>query len=365
MLLGFLLLIFGFIIGPVFLDEDFAEYLGNAATPFVSAAAFLLLVSANIMQQKELGLQRDELQLQRKELTATKEVFMEQSNTMSRQRFENTFFNMINLHHNLLEHIKYDGLIGREVIKELHDDLNKIYQKEIYEHSKARVVNILANKNPEDLTRVAKLFYLDNEASNFIDTFNDDNNNHYLSKKKEEALRTFDSVFGNDKIKCEEMLNRINYKKYLGENIVGLKDNVLKELLDDDICVTFINDFTENYYENPLKEYKILAFETLNEKSENVIGQYHKNILKVMELIDSMKFYEDQAVNVDEQRNYREIVAAQLSSYELIMLFYYAVYSRKGEGFAKLVNNKNFFEDNIIKEDFLWRNDGNELLNLG
>ncbi|RDW15941.1 putative phage abortive infection protein [Oceanobacillus chungangensis] len=87
MILGSILLIAAFVI-PFLIEQKFAVYLGEAATPFLSAAAFLLLVSANIMQQKELALQREELK-------ATRNVFMEQSKTMTLQRFENIFFQMI------------------------------------------------------------------------------------------------------------------------------------------------------------------------------------------------------------------------------------------------------------------------------
>jgi len=85
MVIGGILLVLSFVL-PFILSAKSATLLGTTATPFVSAAAFLLLVSANIMQRKELTLQR-------KELTATRDVFTEQSKTMSLQRFENTFFN--------------------------------------------------------------------------------------------------------------------------------------------------------------------------------------------------------------------------------------------------------------------------------
>ncbi len=95
MILGSILLIAAFII-PLFIEQKFAMYLGEAATPFLSAAAFLLLVSANIMQQKELSLQREEL-------IATRDVFTEQSKTMALQQFENTFFNIVNNHNEIIK----------------------------------------------------------------------------------------------------------------------------------------------------------------------------------------------------------------------------------------------------------------------
>jgi len=50
-------------------------------------------------------LQKEELELQRIELTETRQEFITQNNTLKKQRFENTFFNMIELHHKIVEGI--------------------------------------------------------------------------------------------------------------------------------------------------------------------------------------------------------------------------------------------------------------------
>jgi len=52
-------------------------------------------------------MQREELQLQRKELAQTRHEFAQQNETMRLQRFENTFFNLLQLHHQIVEGIDY------------------------------------------------------------------------------------------------------------------------------------------------------------------------------------------------------------------------------------------------------------------
>lgn len=53
-------------------------------------------------------LQRRELKYQREELKETREEFIIQNKTLKNQRFENTFFNLISLHNQIVNDIDYD-----------------------------------------------------------------------------------------------------------------------------------------------------------------------------------------------------------------------------------------------------------------
>jgi len=52
-------------------------------------------------------LQRKELKLQRKELIDTRQEFKTQNETLKIERFENTFFNLLNQHHQIVNAIDY------------------------------------------------------------------------------------------------------------------------------------------------------------------------------------------------------------------------------------------------------------------
>ncbi len=60
-------------------------------------------------------LQRHELELQREELKSTREEFKIQNKTLKVQRFENTFFQMLSLHHQIVDSI--DEIVSRFVSK--------------------------------------------------------------------------------------------------------------------------------------------------------------------------------------------------------------------------------------------------------
>ncbi len=55
------------------------------------------------------------------------------------------------------------------------------------------------------------------------------------------------------------------------------------------------------------------------------------------------------------------ILRAQLSSYELLMLFYNICYSDKGEKFKFLLESTNFFDNHLVEDDFIWENDIEQL----
>lgn len=76
------------------------DLLGGSTLPFFNIASILLILATIAIQREELTLTRDELKL-------TRDEFKEQNNTLSIQRFENTFFQMVNLHNNITSSLEF------------------------------------------------------------------------------------------------------------------------------------------------------------------------------------------------------------------------------------------------------------------
>ena len=95
-----------------------------------------------------IWLQRNKLILQREELRDTRAEFVTQNETLKLQRFENTFFNLLNLHHQIVsaidhsyenqvpenrrnpsipQHNQWEAIIikGRDVFKYLYNEMEK------------------------------------------------------------------------------------------------------------------------------------------------------------------------------------------------------------------------------------------------
>ena len=95
-----------------FIDEPthqvtFGDMFG-AVNALFSGLAFAGLIVTLLYQKEELKLQREELKETRNELNAQKLEFQEQNKTMKRQRFENTFFDMLSLQQEIVANLSYD-----------------------------------------------------------------------------------------------------------------------------------------------------------------------------------------------------------------------------------------------------------------
>ncbi|EGA64943.1 putative phage abortive infection protein [Vibrio brasiliensis] len=95
-------------------------------TSLFSGLAFAGLIITIVMQRDELALQRQELNLTREELSGQKEEMKAQNATLKVQRFENTFFKMLDV----LENCRNDITVknpndrnyhGRDAIKKLYE----------------------------------------------------------------------------------------------------------------------------------------------------------------------------------------------------------------------------------------------------
>ncbi len=84
----------------------------GAVNALFSGLAFALLIVTLILQRRELILQREELSYTREELAGQREelkkqgeAFIEQNKAINQQRFENTFFNLLKMHCDIVRHL--------------------------------------------------------------------------------------------------------------------------------------------------------------------------------------------------------------------------------------------------------------------
>lgn len=107
---------------------------------FVSALAFAGVIVTLYLQNRDLNLQREEMQLQRKE-------FEEENKTIKYQRFENLFYNMLNLQQKIVDGLRFEEyedirnevgiitkrhslkrvIVGRDVFRFLFEDVEFSY----------------------------------------------------------------------------------------------------------------------------------------------------------------------------------------------------------------------------------------------
>ena len=77
----------------------------GALNALFAGLAFAGVIYAILLQQRELKLQREELELQRKELEDTRAEIRGQKETLQKQNFESSFFQLLNLHSEIVNSI--------------------------------------------------------------------------------------------------------------------------------------------------------------------------------------------------------------------------------------------------------------------
>ena len=129
---------------------QFGDFIGGIIGSVWSLAGVILFYVALTEQREDIKINREalnaqvsalnkqieEFELQRDELKETRKVFKEQSETLKIQRFENTFFQLINLHHEIIDKLtlgKTNPIEKRDVFSQgisiISNNINQDYLK--------------------------------------------------------------------------------------------------------------------------------------------------------------------------------------------------------------------------------------------
>jgi len=105
---------------------NFGDMFG-AVNALFAGLAFAGIIITVYLQTKELALQRKELEYTRDEIKKQRMQLEKQNETLSVQKFENTFFNLLRLHHEIVNVL--DLRRRMEVIAEGRDCFKTIYEE--------------------------------------------------------------------------------------------------------------------------------------------------------------------------------------------------------------------------------------------
>ena len=220
---------------------QFGDQFG-ALNALFSALAFAGLIYTIFIQKKELELQRDELRLTREEMKSQSHEFVVQNTTMKLQRFENTFFNMLNLQNQIVSQLKLD--LGE----------HSIYPTQCYKGGSI----------------------IDTRATTF------------------EGQEVFYRIFNDDRLGCQN----------------------LKQIIEDEGLKGF--------------------------KSSNILMRFEHYMLNTFTILKFIDDADDSVVA--NKREYANILRASLSSYELVLLFYYNLFHSSNYDLKGLVEKYTIFK---------------------
>lgn len=269
----------------------FGDQFGSVNALF-SGFALAGILYTIMLQKKELALQRIELEDTRKE-------FQTQNMTLKKQRFENTFFNLLSLHNEIVDKLSINIFDGSYL------------QRKFFEGA------------------IKQLRFKSNELEYYIYSF-------FLKLDISEV-----NIFFTDKTQNYEFL------KKLDEDEIKHMKSLSKEDLD-----AYLKISIEEKYEKIVKDYMAFYLDY-----QDNVGHYFRNLYHIFKYI-----YMTDLIVEDEKHFYTNIMRAQLSSDELILLFYNSIIPSLGyEKFKFLIDHYDILQN--MSKNLLLDKDHFEIFN--
>ena len=108
---------------------DFGSFVSGAVGSLWAFVGVVLFYITLRMQRKELAMQREELEATRSELEAQKNQMILQNATLTQQRFEDTFFQLLRTQNEIVNSIDIRSLTTQEVISSGRDCFYRFYSR--------------------------------------------------------------------------------------------------------------------------------------------------------------------------------------------------------------------------------------------
>jgi hypothetical protein len=229
----------------------FGDKFGSINALF-SGLAFAGIIFTIFLQKRELALQREELEETRKE-------FIQQNETLKKQRFENTFFQLLRLHNDIVDKLKITAI-----------DAMTYTDREFF----IGAIKELKYRSDYGYYKYSALIKLDApEISRF--KANREIAHDFFQKLEKEELTNLQSLSNQD------------IDNFISEPIVNKEQNIKKE------------------------------YEMFFHRVQYNLGHYFRNLYHIYKYVHVTKLIES-----NEKQFYCNIVRAQLSSDELVLIFY-------------------------------------------
>lgn len=224
----------------------------GAVNALFSALAFAGIIFTILLQKRELKLQREELE-------ETRGEFIKQNETLQKQRFENTFFQLLSLHNEIVDKLKIKPIDG-----------------ETYEKREFFVgaVKDLKYRSTCEYFKYSALTKLEPKEVNDF-------------KGNREIQHDFFHRLEKDEIKNLQSLANQDIENFISEPIEN-KEDILK---------TEYERFFHRYQYN--------------------LGHYFRNLYHIFKYV-----HKTDLIGKKEKQFYCNIVRAQLSTDELVLIFY-------------------------------------------
>lgn len=227
----------------------------GAINALFSGLAFAGIIFTIFLQKRELTLQREELEETRKE-------FIQQNETLKKQRFENTFFQLLRLHNDIVDKLKIKAVDGETYSN-----------REFF----LGAVKELKYRSTCEYFKYSALIKLEtHEIASF--------------KADRYSVHGFFQKLEKEELANLQALSNQDIENYISEPILNKEENIRKEY--------------ENFFH----------------RVQYNLGHYFRNLYHIYKYV-----HITQLIDPNEKQFYCNIVRAQLSTDELVLIFYNAI----------------------------------------
>ncbi|ESS73933.1 hypothetical protein MGMO_8c00700 [Methyloglobulus morosus KoM1] len=219
---------FHYFSGEVLVEHDkwgqFGDYLGGVLNPIFGFLGFIALLLT-------LKLQRQELKLSTEELAKSAKALELQNKALAQQNFENTFFQLLRRHGELVSEASYNNLTGRYVFQNLYQTrLTHIYNNEVtkVEDINERAITsykVFFSHHHHLLAHYFRVLY---HVFKFIDTsqLSEDDKSNYANIARaqlssyELCLMFYNGIYGEGKVGFKPLIEKYGLLKHLDTNLL-------------------------------------------------------------------------------------------------------------------------------------------------
>lgn len=277
------------------------DFMGGTTVGLLSLTSILFLVSTLVMQRKELGMQREELQLTRDELAKANKQYEITNDTMLKQQFETTFFNMINMHSDLVNKLNLEeGKVkGTDVFVKLNSAINKAFETDGLNQFLLDIIYYYRKDLFELIEIIARM--------------NSGDESYTISREN----KSVDELIKKFKLLLEYGIYEDTYEDKDASGIIGGYDKLLTKLNNQGNTNTLLSKFDNEYLKTT--HYKGYAYNITMKASNYILENYFISFQALINAINDAPFDEKS------KKTYFSILYIKFSMSEINILLYEAI----------------------------------------
>ncbi|MEQ6207382.1 putative phage abortive infection protein [Enterococcus mundtii] len=261
------------------------------------------------------------------------------------EKVDNTFFNLLSLHNNQLEKLKeeidftkiykkFAGSISRELsigaYKYVTNNTELILELENWKQKLELYISNNERNIPQSFQFLYNLYW--KQQHSLIEIGNSNSAVMININKAINSILTIESILNNEVKGTKDTNQSLQKKLKIIENsFENIKEQKLYPLINE------IN----LYYQ---QKYDVLSDEQRQKCIENVLSGYYNKLGAQFRLFHRIiKYLNNNVENEKAKKNYLGFLRSTVNQDELLVIFYNAAYTKRGEGLLKELQKTTFF----------------------